>query len=112
MTSDHSRPNPFDTRAEPAIIANFVNGEGELIARWSATNLLIPSIGETVSFGELKAPSVEDFGTEDADYHLDDELYEVIEVEYTYSEVTTEGEETPPNTGFVSVSVYLSEAEL
>ncbi len=109
MTANESTPRTFE-HDDPGTIVNFIDPDGDTIARWSATTLPIPSVGDTVSFGELRAPSADSLDGDDATYQLGDTLYDVIEVEYNYSEVRTEADETPPFSGLVVVSVYLSPA--
>lgn len=111
MTTGEPATDPFDRDEEPEIIANFIDPDGEVVARWSATNLPIPSAGDTVSFGELHAPDIDSLDGDEAEYSLGDTLYDVIEVEYNYSEVTTDAEADPPHSEFVMVSIYIAQAD-
>lgn len=107
MVSNSPYTSPSPTEVEPEVIANFIDSDGEIIARQSATNLPIPSIGETVSFGQLKAPDVESLDTEDANFSFGEDVFEVIDIEYTYTDLELTEEEEPPFSEFVIVSVYV-----
>lgn len=103
--------SPFAPDDESEIIANFVNTDNEIVARRSGTNLPVPQIGSTVSFGTLSAPSRDAIGTEAAEFSLGREIYDVLDVEYTYAETHLEGEaELNSDTSeFVLVTVYVEE---
>lgn len=112
MSNDRElEQSPFTPDAESEIIANFVNTDNEIVARRSGTNLPVPQIGSTVSFGTLSAPSIDAIGTEEAEFSLGKEIYDVLDVEYTYAETQLEDEaELDSDTSeFVLVTVYVGE---
>jgi len=108
MTADIPDKTPLSKGDEPQIIAHFVNEEGEIVSRWSATNLPLPSRHETVSFGQLHAPSADDLTDDEAQYSFEDPVYTVVDIEYSYSRIVTDEGENPEDY-FVLVTVYLEE---
>ena len=109
--------SPFAPEDESEIIANFVNTDNEVVARRSGTNLPVPQIGSTVSFGTLSVPSMDAIGTDEAEFSLGQEIYDVLDVEYNYAETilddeveeSGEVELTDDPSEFVLVTVYVEE---
>lgn len=94
------------------VVVNFVDQSGEIIANWRSPNPVIPSVNETVSFGELQTPSEDRVSSSDAKYKIEELSYIVIDVEYIYTDVVvTEEVEEPKDSveDFVNVVVYLEE---